>query len=182
MPRKTVFPVLLLLLAATPATAQQVYIDFDPGYDRDSVKTFAWLETPETSVAAQSSLMHSRIKNAMEHYLSQAGLAEVASDPDVYVTYHTDSEQEVAIDTTDWGYGYPGDWRWDPYWSGYWGGARSTTTTTVRSYTRGTLIIDVLDAATKQLVWRGSASAVVPDKPSKLEKMSKKWRKIEAKG
>ena len=47
------------------------------------------------------------------------------------------------------GYGYGG--------YGYGGGPLSATTT-IRKYTRGTLVIDVWDARTKQLVWRGTAS------------------------
>lgn len=179
-PLKTLLAI-ALLVAAVPAAAQQVHIDYDPGYDRSQVETFAWMKTADTSVAGQNGLMHSRIVNAIEHYLSQAGVREVEADPDVWVTYHTDTEKEWSVDTDTMGYGYPGSWRW----GGYWG--PMDTTTTVRSYDRGTLIVDVWDAKTKKMVWRGSVSAVIPEKPAKLEKriykslekMVNKWHKIQ---
>jgi len=46
----------------------------------------------------------------------------------------------------------------------------STSTTTANSYERGTLVIDLWDADTKQMVFRGSASTVVSQKPEKEEK------------
>ena len=78
---------------------------------------------------------------------------------------------------------------WDPYWSGYYGSGWGSTTTTVREYTRGTLVVDVWDAKEKNLVWRGSVSSIVPEKPAKLEakiykalaKMVKEWKKIQKK-
>jgi len=58
--------------------------------------------------------------------------------------------------------------------------------TTVYTYTRGTLIIDAWNAATEQLVWRGSANDIVPENPQKLDrklersvaKIAKKWQKM----
>ena len=181
--------ILMMFLIAAAASAQKVYIDHDPSYDGSGVKTFAWAKSPETSMAESNGLMHSRIVNAIEHFLSQGGLREVESDPDVYVTYHTNSKEELSVNTDNFGYGYPGGWAWDPYWPGYYGGGWGSTTTTVSQYTRGTLIVDVWDAKAKKLVWRGSASAIVPDKPAKLEKkiykaiekMVAKWQKIKDK-
>ena len=42
-----------------------------------------------------------------------------------------------------------------------------TTTTTVRQYTVGTIILDMWDAQKKQLVWRATASDTVSDNPQK---------------
>jgi hypothetical protein len=39
--------------------------------------------------------------------------------------------------------------------------------TTVRTYLKGTVIVDLFDAKTKKLVWRGSASETVSDNPRK---------------
>ena len=57
------------------------------------------------------------------------------------------------------------------------------------TYTRGTLIVDIWDAAKRQLVWRGSATAVIKENPQKAEKqiykmlnkMVKKWEKMKKK-
>ena len=42
-------------------------------------------------------------------------------------------------------------------WRGFGGGIGESTTTT-ETYTVGTLVIDLFDSSTKQLIWRGSSS------------------------
>jgi hypothetical protein len=42
--------------------------------------------------------------------------------------------------------------------------------THVDTYTVGTLVIDLFDSRTKQLVWRGWASDALPDNPQKETK------------
>jgi hypothetical protein len=134
--------------------------------------------------------MHSRLVNAVEYYLTQGGLTEDKENPDVRVTYHTDASQELQLDTSTWGYGFSSSMYWDPYWPGYYGGSWGTTTTTVREYTRGTLVLDIWDAESNQLIWRGTAAdMIVPDSPKKQEKkitaaiskMVKKWEGIKKK-
>ncbi len=62
----------------------------------------------------------------------------------------------VAAGDLDWG---PG---WGPGW-GAWGSFN--TTTTVRNYTYGTVVIDMFDAQTQRPLWRGIAMGTVPDSP-----------------
>jgi hypothetical protein len=64
-----------------------------------------------------------------------------------------------------------------------------STTTRVNEYQIGTLIVDVWDAASKELVWRGVVSDTVPDNVEKAEKLIDKaltklvaqWQKMKAK-
>jgi hypothetical protein len=180
---------LVLFLTAAPALAQKIYIDYDKDYDTSGIETFAWNETSETSVADTNPLLHSRIVNGIEYYLTLGGAREVTDSPDVYVTYHASTRKELSVDTTVHGYGYPSGWGYygrRPY--GYHGGY-GTATTTVRTYDKGTLIVDVWDTASKQLVWRGTADNItVTSNPTKMEKridkalkkMVNKWQKIKA--
>ena len=179
--------VIVLVTIAGPVFAQQIHIDYDKDYDLSGITTFTWAETSKTSVAEANPLLHSRILNGIEYYLTLAGTREVESDPDVYVTYHASTRDQVVVNTTNWGYGYPRGW-------GYYGGrsyhSGVPSTTTVNTYKRGTLVVDVWDAETKQLVWRGVASNIsVYEDPVKmkkridkaLKKMAKKWEKIKKK-
>jgi hypothetical protein len=183
--RRTLGIVVLIGLFAAPVVAQQVYVDYDRDYVNKVYKTFAWAPTPETSLAEEHPLMHSRIKNAIEYYVTKGGAVEDRDDPDCYITYHTNTSEEVRYDTTNYGYGYGPGWGWDPYW----GGGMSTSTTTARTYERGTLVVDIWDAEDKKMVWRGSATAIVPENPEKatklidkmLKKMIKKYDKLRAK-
>jgi hypothetical protein len=65
-----------------------------------------------------------------------------------------------------------------------------TSTTSVSTYQKGTLVVDVWDAKSETLVWRGMASNIVltqnPEKMHKkidkaLKKMMDKWEKIKKK-
>jgi hypothetical protein len=179
----------MLALLAGPAFAQKVFIDYDRDYDFDAMDTFAWKSTPDTSLAKSSPLMHSRVVNGIEHHLTMAGLREDDGDPDVYVTYHTSSEKKVSIQTTDFGYGYPGSWYRGGYY-GHYGVDVGTSTSTVHAYDVGTLVVDVWDAETNELVWRGMAANITivdsPDKMAKkldkaLKKIVNKSRKLAAK-
>ena len=171
-------------LAIAPAFAQKVYIDYDKAYDRSTVHTYAWGKTDSTLAQVQPRA-HDHIVQKIDGYLANAGLKKAEQDPDVFVTYHTNSKEELSVNTDMWGYGYPSSFYWNPYW----GAGFGSTTTTVTSYTRGTLIIDVWDAKTKKLIWRGSATDIVPENPEKaykkidkaLEKIVAKWEKEKTK-
>ena len=147
------------------------------------------METAETSVRDSDPLLHSRIVNGIEHYITLGGLTETDGDPDVYITYHGSSKQELSVNTSSIGvgYGYPSGWGYGPYggYGGYYGHYYGTAysgmaTTTVTSYQVGTLVIDVWDADTQKLIWRGTAANVVlTENPSKMaKKVDKALRKI----
>ena len=129
---------LILILAVTPAFAAKVFIDHDQKYDFSSIKTFAWAPTPDTSVESTNPLMHSRIVNAIEHYITMGGTQEVTENPDVYVTYHTDSKEEMQLNTSSYGYGYPGGWGWGGYGYGAgWGRSQHGQFDHLREHLRG---------------------------------------------
>ncbi len=173
---------LVLLLAGTSVFAQQVQVDWDENYDFDNVRTFQWYRTEDTSLARENPFMHSRVLNAIEYRLTQSGLTEVEENPDIFVTYHTQTKTEMRMYSDTHGYRYGGWYR------GY-AMAPTRTTTRVVQYEKGTLVIDIWDAKAQELVWRGSIERVFSDDPKKaekqvakgLEKLSKRWRKLYAK-
>ena len=57
-----------------------------------------------------------------------------------------------------------GGWRWRGF------GGFGESTTTEQDYKEGTLVIDLFDGKTKQLIWRGSTESVLSDKAEKNEK------------
>ena len=194
--RIRVFLLLAAILFVGPAFAQKIYINYDKDYDRSTIKTYAWMETAQTSVRDSDPLLHSRIVNGIEHYITLGGLTETDGDPDVYITYHGSSKQELSVNTSSIGvgYGYPSGWGYGPYggYGGYYGHYYGTVysgmaTTTVTYYQVGTLVIDVWDADTQKLIWRGTAANVtLTDNPKKmakkldkaLRKMVDKWRRV----
>jgi len=176
-------------LLAAPAYAEKPQIQWNQQYDFDAVETFQWQFTPEADLQQSQPFLHSKIKTGIEYYLIEAGLTEVQSDPDIFVNYQTSSETEVRLQSNSVGYSYGayGMGGWGHY--GYGMAGPVSTTTTVHEYQIGTLVIDIWDAASKELVWRGVASDTVPNDIQKAEKLIDKaltkmvdqWRKMRAK-
>ena len=73
---------LLVSSLAFSAHAQKPQIQWNNKYNFQNVKTFAWQNTPETSLAQSNPFMDSLIKNTLEAQLSTSGLTEVESNPD----------------------------------------------------------------------------------------------------
>ena len=191
-----VFLVLIAVLIAGPAFAQKIYIDYDKEYDGSKNKTFAWSETKESSLAETEPSLHSLIINTIAGHITASGVEQVDNDPDVYVTYHGSTKEELSLDTTHYGYGvgtmsYGRYGGYGGYYGRYYGGGYGgSSTTTVRSYQIGTLVVDIWDAKTEKLVWRGiAANITISENPHKLDKniekalkkMIKKWQKMKKK-
>jgi hypothetical protein len=75
--------------------------------------------------------------------------------PDFTVAVYASAREKLEV--TYWDYGYP----WRPRWWGGWGPGRMGPAVT--EYTEGTVIIDVIDPATHDLLWRGRGVARVSD-------------------
>jgi hypothetical protein len=166
---------LLLCFVLLPAAvfAQKVNVDYDREADFTKYKTFAY----QVCHRAENPLVDKRIVTELKSRVANEGLSLAETNPDVNVTYHSSTSEEFAIDTTTWGYGFGTGWYWGHDGGGYFGrggylgsAGPATTTTTVRRYTRGTLVIDIWDARTNELLWRGTATDIVSDNPEKNEK------------
>jgi hypothetical protein len=177
---------LALIIAATvPAAAQKVYVDYDREADFSKYRTFAWAETPPTSLEANHPMAHEFIKESIAIELTGGGgMIEDLDDPDVFVTYHTAPKESLQLMVAAFGYAYPSGWGWDPYW----GTAMVTGSAQVNTYRKGSLIIDVWDARTKLALFRGTASDVISENPEKalrqvdkaITKIVQKYRKMRA--
>lgn len=183
--KQTLGLIIVLVLAAAPAAAQKVYVDYSPAGSFGTYKSFAWSSTPQASIYDNNPLNHSRIKNAIEYYLIKGGMMENTESPDLYVTYYGETDSEFSINTGMVGYGFASDWTYDPFW----GSVSGTQTTTSTVHKAGTLVIDIWDAKTMKLIWRGSMTGTLTDDLQKgakkidkgIEKMVKKWQKMRAK-
>jgi hypothetical protein len=159
--------------------AQQVNIDFDRDADFTKYKSYAY----QVCHLVENPLVDKRIVKELESRMAMEGLILAQANPDLNVTYHSSTSEEFAVDTNNWGYGFGSGWYWghgggySGYGGGYLGhgaGGPISSTTTVRKYTRGTLVVDIWDARTKQLIWRGTATNTVSENPQKNENNLKK--------
>ena len=149
---------LLALVLTTGCSSLRVTMDYSEAADFSQFQTFHF-ENTAGSLARMNPLAHQRIVNAIGRELEGHGFREVDSDPDVFVTYYASSREEVVVNTTHMGYHRSSHWRW--------GGGMTHSTTTVNTYTRGSLVIDMWDAKTDELVWRGTASDIISAHPER---------------
>ena len=155
---------LVAVLALTPIAvwAQKTSYDFDKTANFSAYKTYALKEgTP-----VGDPLVDQRIVSAIESELATKGLTKSES-PDVFVTYHIAMDKQKDIQA--WNTGGPYGWGW--------GGGWGTTDVRVSEILVGTLMIDVADAAKKQMVWRGMGVKEI-DTQAKAEKRDKNVKKV----
>jgi hypothetical protein len=140
--------VLLTLVAACGSTPDW---DYDTSVEFANYKTFAWSEHADIKNHGNdyqiNDLMEKRIRKAIVDNLAAQGIKFVdAKNADVLVNYHASVDQKLESDTMQTTYSA----RWN-----YWGWGYQTQTTT-REYDVGTLVVDIVDAKSNQLVWRGA--------------------------
>jgi hypothetical protein len=147
--------VLIFALMSVAVYAQKADVQSDPAAPFATFKTYAWTAgTPASNPFAEE-----QIHAAVNAQLAEKGMTESASAPDVIVATHVATHEKQEVVANGFGFG--------PWW-GYGPAA------TVETYVKGTLIVDLYDARTKKMVWRGVATTTVSDKPSKnTEKIDK---------
>jgi len=141
------------LMTCGVVTGQDVKYNFLPGTDFSKYHTYKWVNIE--GAAHPNQIVDAQIKQSVDSQLASKGLTKTDSEKaDLYVGY------QVAVDKEkEWnGYGMGGGVRW--------GGMATATSSTINV---GTLVLDLYDPATKQLVWTGSATKTL-DPSSKQEK------------
>jgi hypothetical protein len=145
--------------------------DFDPSADFVSYHTYYWAGGKDITGGGnlENSLADKRIKDIITAQLSSKGLSEVteSAKPDLVVLYWIGSKDKTSVESVPrTATSARGVWsRYDPYWGGRWG--RTYDEVVVRNYTEGTLIVDLIDANTKQLAWRAYLVQTVDKDPQK---------------
>lgn len=147
----------IALLFATASFAQQVKTDYDRNADFSQYKTYSW-----EKVETRNPLWVDRIKAAVNSALIAKGWTEVQSGGDVSAIALEMSKDHQTLNTFYDNFGGGWGWRWGGGLGGF-----GDATTTEDTYRVGTLVVDLFDAHTKKLVWRGSSSDTLSDKSDK---------------
>ena len=160
----------VFVMTTAVAIADEIKRDYDHTTNFSKYKTFMWITEPKPD----NPLMKQRIIDAVNNQLELRGLRLVTENGDLGVAANAATREEHSLETfydgfPGWGWYGPDGW-YGPGWGwGYWGPA----TTQVYTYEVGTLVVDLVDSQTKQVVWWGSATDTVSSKP---EKNTKKLR------
>ena len=179
---------LTMLSACAPITVDWNY---DPGANFAGLRTFAWAPDPQKKTGdprVDNPLVDKNIRHAVENQLAAQGYQKsTTGSPDFWVSYHAAVEDELDVTVVEEYQGYSSPGRWNRPGTAYRapyrtrpGAARIETRVETYEYAKGTLILDIVDPAQKQLIWRGSAQSEIQtaSQEKKLEKLNKAVAKI----
>ena len=142
---KNIF-LLLITLILSSCSSIKVFSDYDRNIDFSNYETFAYFK-PEIDKVDISDLDKRRILKALDSEMNLKGLSK-SETPDLLIGFTTKAKEQIYVNTGNnfgWGWG----WGFNPWFWGN-GGYNSVTTRT-----EGTLYVNIIDAATKQLIWQG---------------------------
>lgn len=159
-------PAALLASLACACASIRVGTDYDVEADFTTFETYGWVESDPGEHSDE--LTARRVRAAVDDVLASSGFRAVDSEPDFRVAFQFVRRDRVRI--TDHGsvHAYHAFGAW---------GVRDID---VYEYQEGTLILDVVDAATDRLVWRGTARQVVDDDRTPEERTARVRAAVEA--
>jgi hypothetical protein len=139
----------LLVVALLACSTVRVSSDYDPETDFGAYRRYAWLpRTPEATghPRLDSPMVQDRVRRGIDRSLAEKGYGLGGEQADFFVTYHLAVDRKLDIRSTERSL------------YGRYGYRISIPETTVQEYDEGSLIVDVVDAKHKRVVWRGVGS------------------------
>src|SRR5574338_217714 len=149
---KSLGVLLLVVIGCVTVNAQKVKVTANPNEDLTKYKTYAW----STGMVLTNARIKTLIIDAVDLEMSRKGLKKVQdeAEADLVVVAWGSTESDL----------YSTNPTWEPVLNTIAKGIPAGTRTW--PVTKGTLVIDMLDAKTKSGLWRGTASAVLEHGPT----------------
>jgi hypothetical protein len=165
---KSLSALVLSLVIFASAFSQKVTTDMDKTVDFTKYKSYQFLGWQDNSDAIINDLDKERMRKSFKSEMDARQLEKKESGADMAISLYIVVSQETSMTaytnyhgTTGYGYRRAG-WGWG---SGY-----ATTTYSENDYLQGTLVMDVFDGESKELIWQGVATGTIQEKPEKREK------------
>jgi hypothetical protein len=157
-------PVIAAAMTATAcATTMTVSSHVDRGLDFSPYRSFDWgpadaLPTGDPRLD-QNPFFKDHVQGAVEKRLAARGIElSTSGTPDLLIHYHANIRQRIDVNRVDRTYGYCS--------------AGDCPPETIE-YEAGTLVLDIIDARTNRLIWRGWAQNSVEDMLDDPDKMAR---------
>jgi hypothetical protein len=157
----SVFLLGISLFSSAASLNAQIKTDYDHSANFASYKTYSWIK-----VQSGDTLWDGRIKQDVDAQLAAKGWTKVDSGGDAGVSAFRSTENQQTLETFYDGFG--GGWRW----RGFGGSGIATSTTEVTKV--GNVVVDIFDAHTQKLLWRGKDSEDLSSNADKnIQKLQK---------
>lgn len=153
---------LAALLLAGCASGPSIYVNTDPSASFANYRTFNFMTPLGTDRPGYSSVLSEYLRAAATRELEARGYQK-SDNPDLLVNFNVQTKEKIQSSTMPTGPAYGGYYGYRSGYYGTWGGYE----TQVTQYTEGTLTVDIVDAARKQLAWDGTAIGRVREEARK---------------
>jgi hypothetical protein len=143
--------IIIALIAFGPLAvkAQKVKVTSDPGADFSKYKTYAW----DQGMMANP-LIRQHVVAAVDKAMSTKGLRKVETEPDLIVSALASTESDLTVT--------------NPSWAPVLNSISTGIPASAQAWpvTKGTLMVNISDAKTKNGLWRGTASQTLEHGPT----------------
>ncbi len=163
-PRLVLVAIIIPILCLSLSARDKITVTYAKSINFSNFKTYSWAEHG----AVAHPLLAADIVAAIEQELNARGLRKATSNPDLIIQMYGSIDQDMTMYSNDPLYGATGGIPpFDPNLAGpVFIGFYGNTTVTVH---KGQLVVDLIDAKAKKLVWRGIAmESVSSHDPQKL--------------
>lgn len=178
--------ILIMLFFFSGCGRKEVSVNKLAHVDLGKYNSYAWLPSGDTSINthSQDPTVSSGVREKVNSELQIRGYRLDIKDPDFLVLVHSRYDDNVkkknlpnsynyygpGFYTGPWYYGYYPEYKTIPFING--------SSVNAVNYTKGTLVIDIIDADTKEVVWRGRATDPIYDQAEIVEEVKENVEEI----
>ena len=163
---------LCLTAFVTVSALSQVNADYNRSTDFSKYKTYSFAGWQDDSGNLLNDIDKDRLRSAFKEEFGKRDMEIAESNSDAFVILYFVIKNETSTSsytnfTGGMGYGVGRGWG-----MGVGGRGLGTATTTYSQYDYqvGTLVVDIYDTASKELIWQGTAQNTLKENASKREK------------
>ena len=161
--------IIVLFLSITFVYGQKVTGDSEKSQDFSAYKTYMFIGWQDDSDKVMNDFDKKRLRESIQSEMAARQFEYVESGGDMAVSLFVVVDEKTSTTAYTNYYGGAGYGRGRRGYGG-WGNGSATTSYSENDYLVGTLVIDMLDEESKDLIWQGVATGTINKNPQKREK------------
>jgi len=151
--KNTLLSALIIMILSSCGSTYRITSDYERGTNFFNYKTYQILKHKKGFPYGINPINRQRIERAIKREMDDLGY-QTSHRPDLVVAYFVKERTVREI---------------DHYYRGYYGRWGFPVWVDIHQHQEGTLIIDLIDRANKQVVWHGAAKGRIHDNMANLE-------------
>ena len=165
---RTVY-IIVFVLSFGAIQGQKVTGDYEKSTDFSAYKTYMFVGWQDDSDQVMNDFDKKRLRESIKSEMDARQFNFVESDADMAVSLYVVVDQKTSTTAYTNYYGGAGYGVGRRGYGG-WGHGSATTSYSENDYLQGTLVLDMYDATSKDLIWQGIATGTITEKPEKRDK------------